>query len=163
MILWKSVEIAYNFFIGEKVPYENWNIWGYPETLQGTNGKYWIAFLPKANISFVSSKENDLIEYIDFGKDKASEWVKGRLSKRSSDIKRQFNLWDGSHINLTKEIKKSMHDPNSYEHVSTSYYDMNDYLIIKTKIRGNNAFGQKVLTSFTAKVSNSGEVLEISE
>lgn len=56
-----------------------------------------------------------------------------------------------------------MHDPSSYEYVSTSYYDQGGHFIIKTKFRDNNALGQKVLTSFTAKVANSGEVLEISK
>lgn len=92
--------------IGEKVPYEKWNIWGSPETLEGTNAKYWLAFLPKANISFASSKENDIIEYIGFGKNKTSKWIKRKRNARTEEIKSQFNSWDGSHINLKKEIKK---------------------------------------------------------
>ena len=37
------------------------------------------------------------------------------------NIDRQFSPWDGSHLKLTKVIKKSMNDEDSYDHVETSY------------------------------------------
>lgn len=54
-----------------------------------------------------------------------------------------------------------MNDPDSYDHVKTYYYDMGDHLIVVTSFRGNNAFGGKVLNTYTAKISMEGKILEI--
>ena len=56
-----------------------------------------------------------------------------------------------------------MHNPKSYEHVQTVYWDKGDYLIVKTDFRGANAFGGIVLNSISAQVSLEGEVLRILE
>lgn len=76
-------------------------------------------------------------------------------------IEDQFSSWDGSHKNLTKYIKDNMNDPDSYEHIETKYYDMNDHLIVITKFRGTNSFGGKVLNAIKAKVDLEGNILEI--
>jgi uncharacterized protein YrzB (UPF0473 family) len=82
---------------------------------------------------------------------------------RKKLIEPQFSAWDGSHKNLTKLIKKAMHDPNSYEHVETVYSDKGEYLIVMTKYRGNNAFGGKVLGIIEAKVALNGNIIQIIE
>ena len=54
--------------IGKPVPYENWEDWGTPETLEGTNNQIWVAYLPKANVTFVSEKATDTLYSAGFGK-----------------------------------------------------------------------------------------------
>jgi hypothetical protein len=82
--------------------------------------------------------------------------------KRKSEIEFQFSMWDGSHKKLVKYIKNSMHDPNSFEHVSTSYVDRGLTLGIVMKFRGKNAFGQLVLNEVAAIVdSEDGDVISV--
>jgi hypothetical protein len=76
-------------------------------------------------------------------------------------IENHFSSWNGSHNGLTEYIKKFMHDPSSYKHVETFYNDYGNYLVIKTKFRGKNAFGGIVINSISAKVDLNGNVIEI--
>jgi hypothetical protein len=80
---------------------------------------------------------------------------------RKEQIERHFSAWDGSHRGLTEYIKKTMNDPDSYEHDETRYTDKGDHLIVHTKFRGKNAFGGVVRNSVIAKVDLNGNVLEI--
>ena len=80
---------------------------------------------------------------------------------RTAQIEKHFSAWDGSHNGLTKVIKESMNDPNSYEHVETRYGDKGDYLIVTATFRGKNAFGGVVKNSVTAKVDLNGNVIEV--
>lgn len=82
---------------------------------------------------------------------------------RETKIKEQFSVWDGSHVNLTKLIKKTMNDPDSYEHVETKYWIMKDHLIVNTTFRGKNGFGGMVQNTVKAKVSLDGENIQIIE
>ena len=54
--------------VGKKVPFDKWDIFGSPNTLDGTNGKYWVAYLPKIDVSFVSEKPSDDVIYVGSGK-----------------------------------------------------------------------------------------------
>ena len=80
---------------------------------------------------------------------------------RKAEIEKHFSAWDGSHRSLTEVIKKSMNDPNSYEHAETRYIDKGDHLIVMTEFRGKNAFGGVVKNSVIAKVDLNGNVVEI--
>lgn len=80
------------------------------------------------------------------------------IAVRQKAIESQFSAWDGSHINLTKLIKRSMNDPASYEHVETKYWEYPDGLLVATTFRGNNAFGGKVLQTIKAEVTLQGTV-----
>lgn len=82
---------------------------------------------------------------------------------RNERIERQFSLWDGSHPGLTKVIKASMNDPQSYEHVKTVYWDMGSNLVVRTIFRGKNAFGGVVENWVKAKVDLDGNVIQIIE
>ena len=82
-----------------------------------------------------------------------SDTPKTPEESRKEQIEKQFSVWDGSHRGLTEMIKKSMNDPNSYEHVETRYVDKVDHLIVRTEFRGKNAFGGVVKNSVTAKVN----------
>jgi len=152
-----------NALIGNKVPFDKWNIWGNPETLEGTDNQFWVVYLDSANISFVSDKSTQIVLFADFNKNSALDYLNGIKEKRKKQIEAQFSQWDGSHIILTKAIKEAMNDPKSYEHVETVYWEMNDHLIVQMKYRGNNAFGGKVLAMVKAKVGLDGQILEIIE
>jgi len=86
-----------------------------------------------------------------------------KKSSRQLEIEKQFSGYDGSHYELTELIKNAMDDPSSYEHIQTSYLDMTDFIIVKTVYSGKNAFGGRVKRFVRAKVSNSGQIMEILE
>ena len=65
---------------------------------------------------------------------------KTQIEVRKEIIKNAFSAWDGSHRGVTKLIKASMNDPDSYDHVETAYWDKGDHLVVKTTFRGKNSF-----------------------
>jgi hypothetical protein len=91
-----------------------------------------------------------------------AELEKQRIAtERRQRIESQFSKWDGSHPGVEKAIKKSMHNPASYEHVETRFADRDDHLAIITKFRGTNEFGGVVMNSAKAKVDLEGNVLSL--
>ena len=84
-------------------------------------------------------------------------------TERQIQLEKQFSAWDGSHNTLTQLIKKSMNDPDSYEHVESKYWDMTDYVVVRTVYSGKNAFGGRVKNFVKAKFDNNGNLLEIIE
>lgn len=82
-------------------------------------------------------------------------------TERQNQIESQFSSWDGSHINLTKYIKNSMNDPDSYEHVETTFTDLGDHILVLTTFRGKNAFGGVVTNYIKAEVDINGNVTKI--
>lgn len=163
-ILIRTAAISFvNNGFGQKVPYEKWNIMGVPRTLTGTNNSYWVAYIDKANVSFVSRKSDDVVIFVAFGEDKAKEFIAEEKKKREAQIEVGFSAWDGSHIGLTKIIKASMNDPESYKHVETTYWDMGDYLVVKTTFRGKNAFGGVVTNQVKAMTDINGNVISVIE
>ncbi len=47
--------------VGKKVPFNKWDKYGQPETLKGTNNKFWIVYLPKIDTTFKSKKTSDIV------------------------------------------------------------------------------------------------------
>lgn len=82
---------------------------------------------------------------------------------REEAIRLQFSIWDGSHNATEDAIKKRMHNPDSYKHVSTVYSDNGpgNGLTIHTKFRGTNAFGAVVTNIASAQVTESGQIVAI--
>ena len=76
--------------------------------------------------------------------------------------KNKFSPWDGHYIPLTKYIQKSMNDPDSYEHVSTTYFENKNSVVITTQFRGKNAFGGKVVNKVIAICDMSGDIINVS-
>ena len=85
------------------------------------------------------------------------------IQKRRKQIDPQFSKWDGSHMNLTIAIKASMNDPDSYEHIKTTYSVEGDHLVVATIFSGKNTFGGRVKNTVKAKVSLDGTILKIME
>ncbi|WP_204230881.1 PH domain-containing protein [Aeromonas salmonicida] len=86
---------------------------------------------------------------------------KALIEARAKKLESQFSPWDGSHRALERAIKKSMNDPDSYEHVKTTYNDLGDSLIVSTTFRGKNGFGGVVKNTVVAQVDLDGNILEI--
>jgi len=79
---------------------------------------------------------------------------------REGKIKSQFSEWNGSHVKLVNHVKSSMHNPDSFEHVKTTYQDNGTLLAVTMEFRGQNAFGAKVLQTVNASIgASSGNVL----
>lgn len=72
-------------------------------------------------------------------------------------IERQFNPWNGSHIDLTRRIKKDMNDPDSFEHVETTFRRENGNIIVYEKFRGTNKFGAVVTNEIIAEYTMDGK------
>jgi hypothetical protein len=66
---------------------------------------------------------------------------------KTDAIEKHFDPWDGSHRELTKAIKAYLKDPDSYEHVSTTYQEEGEFLMVKTTYRASNSFGGITLES----------------
>lgn len=64
---------------------------------------------------------------------------------REARIKEQFSAWDGAHKGLEAWVKRNMNDPDSYEHIETSWLDNGETITVILKFRGANAFGGKVV------------------
>jgi hypothetical protein len=88
-------------------------------------------------------------------------YQQAKLDQHKVSIQKQFSSWDGSHIKLEEYIIARMNDPDSYEHVNTTYRDMNTYLIVTTQFRGKNTFGGLVKQVMTAKVGDNGNIIDI--
>jgi hypothetical protein len=84
-------------------------------------------------------------------------------TERQIKLEKQFSAWDGSHVELTKIIKKAMNDPNSYDHVETNYWDMKNHIVVRTTYSGKNAFGGRVKNWVKAKFDDEGKLIEIME
>lgn len=78
----------------------------------------------------------------------------------------QFSVWDGSHRNLEKLIKKGMNDEDSYKHIETLYNLILSgpgapYVKLATTFSGKNAFGATVKNTVHAKARLDGTVFEM--
>lgn len=83
--------------------------------------------------------------------------------QREARIVAQFSAWDGAHRNLEAAVKRAMNDPDSYEHIDTTYTDRGDHVFLRTNFRGNNAFGGKVVNQVVAKADLDGNIIELEQ
>jgi hypothetical protein len=82
------------------------------------------------------------------------------LEKPRSEQVQELFFADGSNYQLIQLVKKSMNDPDSFEHVETKYVDNGSGdVVIFMKFRGNNAFGAKVLTEAVANIDPETEMI----
>jgi hypothetical protein len=93
---------------------------------------------------------------------KAEEDSVNVVKERAERLQRNFDPWDGSHINLVKYLKENLNDPDSYEHVDTRYWDVSDSdIVVLMKYRAKNAFGGKILGAIKARTDINGNILKI--
>lgn len=81
--------------------------------------------------------------------------------QRKDELAKCFSSWDGSHRHLEKLVKKSMNDPDSYEHDETVYWDKGNHLIVQTSFRGKNAFGGVVKNTVMVKTNLNCDITEV--
>ncbi|NHZ64838.1 hypothetical protein [Massilia genomosp. 1] len=82
---------------------------------------------------------------------------------REAMLARQFDQRSGAHLKLQAELKRTMMNPASYQHVETSKLDTGAGMSVRTTFRGKNAAGQMVENSVAATVDDSGNVLTIED
>ena len=82
------------------------------------------------------------------------------INKRYEELNKQLldpeNL---SNIKLTREIKKTMNDPESFDHIETRFKDLGNEIVIHESFRGKNSFGGLVVNKVVATVDIDGNVL----
>lgn len=84
-----------------------------------------------------------------------------KVDSRKKIIENQFSSWDGSHKYLTRLVKENMHNPDSFEHVSTYYNDLGDKIRVTMKYRGSNAFGAIVTEQISADFDLYGNFIQL--
>lgn len=77
------------------------------------------------------------------------------------NIQKLFSGWDGSHIKLTEIIKQSLNDPESFNHLETTYIDKDSFLIVTTKFTAKNGFGGTVRNEVVVKSDTLGNITEV--
>lgn len=82
---------------------------------------------------------------------------------REAMLARQFDKRSGAHLKLQAEIRRTMMNPASYQHVETTNLDTGSGMNVWTTFRGKNAAGKSVENSIAATVDDSGNVLTIEE
>lgn len=90
---------------------------------------------------------------------KANKSKKDQAERRKL-VESQFG-WDGSHFQLVQLVKKTMHDPSSFEHVETGFRDDITSIFIEMKYRGKNGFGALRTETQKARIDMEGNVLEV--
>jgi hypothetical protein len=100
-----------------------------------------------------------VIEDKRIAKEKEESEARRRVAAREARVKAQFSQWDGSHIEFTRLIKETMHNPKSFEHVKTEYGDFGYRIVVRTTFRGTNGFGGIVKNTQTATYSENGAFL----
>jgi hypothetical protein len=80
---------------------------------------------------------------------------------RKAKIENMFSAWDGSQPDTVRAVKSSLHDPDSFEHVSTEFIDNGEYITVIMEYRANNSFGAKVSSVAIARVTENGSIQSI--
>lgn len=80
---------------------------------------------------------------------------------RKESIHQHFDALNGSHFELTKLVKKSLNDPDSYDHDKTTYIDKGDRLTITTTFRARNEKGGMTTHQVTAEADLKGNILKV--
>jgi hypothetical protein len=75
---------------------------------------------------------------------------------RAQIIEGQFNLRTGAHRELEKMVKAQLKDPDSYQHIESSYGGKGDHLNVVMKYRAKNGFGGYVVNSVVASCTLAG-------
>jgi len=77
-------------------------------------------------------------------------------------ITSQFSAWDGSHAKTVELIKERMNDPESFEIVKVTHFDMKDSIVVITVFTGKNAFGGRVKNTAETAINMKGEITSFS-
>lgn len=142
------------WFIDKSIPYDRFNDWGSPETLEGTNNFLWVAYIDSIDVAFVSSKKTNKIIFADEGK----RGVRKYLKKRAKQIEKATL---NGHTALKTVAKSQMNDPKSFDLLDRFVYDRGEYIEITLKFTRSNAFGATERGQITGKVDMEGNIIEV--
>jgi hypothetical protein len=94
--------------------------------------------------------------------EKPVDAVADSIAKREERINKGFSTWNGSHLALTEFVQEAMNDPESYEHVETTYREKGpDTLFIMMSFRGKNGFGGVVKNTVTVYADLDGKMISV--
>lgn len=94
-------------------------------------------------------------------KETTSIKVKTPAELRTEQIEKQFSVFNGSHDNTVKEIKKQMKNPKSFEHVKTVYIDrekIDNTIKVVCEFRGTNSYNAIVTNRAESIVDLNGNI-----
>ena len=72
-----------------------------------------------------------------------------------SSASAQFSAWDGSHIELVNEIKQTLLDKKSFEHIKTTHQSN----LVAMKFKAKNSFGGYVVKVVVASLDTRGNLI----
>jgi len=78
---------------------------------------------------------------------------------KQEKIEELFDPYFGYNFDLNYEIKKALHDPDSFEHVKTVYWDEGEFLTVQVTFRAKNRFGALVKHKVKATMDFDGVIL----
>lgn len=116
-------------------------------------------YLPDSEKISILNKELEQKNLTKVQKEEIEIEIKG--IKELAFAKKNISAWDGSNPKLERAIKKSMNNPDSYEHVQTTFSYKKDKVIATMIYRGNNAFGAKVLGKVLGIFDYDGNLTDI--
>lgn len=82
-------------------------------------------------------------------------------SIHKQNIEKLFSAWDGANIELEKKIKESLNDPDSYEHITTTYIDAGTYLAVKTTFTARNVYGGVIKQQVVVQQDTLGNIIKV--
>lgn len=95
----------------------------------------------------------------------ASFWIVSQCMEPSSEedlIQNQFSTVDGRHYMLQIYVEDNLKLPESFEHLSTTYTELDSFLIVTMRYKAENLLRNKETFEIKAKVKKEdGTVLEI--
>ena len=68
---------------------------------------------------------------------------------------------NGFHIGTVNFVSSKLKDPKSFDHLSTSYFELNNELFITMEFTAKNSFGGNVRSEVMVKGDTLGNVIEV--
>jgi hypothetical protein len=131
-----------------------------------------IEFYPQENLPEEKLEiERKRLAICEYWKEKIKENILQRRQKKQAQQERENSPFYKHHVSSANGrcypavdyIKKSMHDPSSFEHVETKISPLKDrsgWYKVTTKYRGKNMRGATILEETTIYVDVSGNVIK---
>ncbi|MDD2566050.1 MAG: hypothetical protein PHZ26_05260 [Candidatus Gracilibacteria bacterium] len=116
----------------------------------------------------LEKQEQEIIEAEKKRQEEIAKQEQERIEKenREKKIESQFSAWDGSHIKLKDYVKKNLKDPDSFEHIGTKYWILQDkdgtyYISVNMNYRAKNSFGGYVIENYKAFFDIDGNSIKL--
>ena len=91
-----------------------------------------------------------------------SEKVKQELKEQESKPKIVNSPWDGSVYEVKSYLSKTLKDPDSYEGIELgNVIEKEGYFFVSHKYRAKNSFGGYVIETYSFKLDNNGNVIDV--